>query len=106
MKDTTYCKIDYHPLITDKNIRENITFGLEFNEEKYNEVLEVVNLKYKLLRFPEGDLTRMDENYFKTIYVGLSLSIELARALYSDVEVLIINRMIFKEYEDILIKIR
>lgn len=75
LKDTTYYKIDYHPLITDKNIRENITFGLDFNEEKYNEVLETVNLKEKLIRFPEGDLTRMDENYFKTIYVGLSLSI-------------------------------
>lgn len=48
----------------------------------------------------------MDENYFKTIYLGLSLKIEIARALYSDVEVLIINRMIFKEYEDILRKTR
>lgn len=38
----------------------------------------------------------MDENYFKTIYLGLSLKIELARALYSDVEVLLINRLIFK----------
>lgn len=40
----------------------------------------------------------MDENYFKTIYYGLQLKIELARALYCDVKLLIINRLIFKEY--------
>lgn len=59
-------------------------------------MLEIVNLCEKINKFPEGDQTRMDENYFKTIYLGLSLKIELARALYSDVEVLLINRLIFK----------
>lgn len=44
----------------------------------------------------------MDENYFKTIYYGLQLKIELARALYCDVKLLIINRLIFKEYESLL----
>ena len=48
----------------------------------------------------------MDENYFKTIYVGLAFKIEIARALYSEIPIILINRMIFKEYEEILVKIR
>ena len=75
LKNTAYCKIDNQALINDKNIRENILFGMEYNEEKYDHVLHLVSLHDKLNRFPQGDLTRMDENYFKTIYLGLSLKI-------------------------------
>lgn len=42
-----------------------------------------MNLKDKINRFPEGENTRMDENYFKTIYLGLAFKIEMARAIYS-----------------------
>jgi ABC-type transport system involved in cytochrome bd biosynthesis fused ATPase/permease subunit len=60
LRYSTYCKIDYEPLIIDKNIRENIIFGLPFDEKKYYEVLEIVNLLERLNQFPEGDQTRMD----------------------------------------------
>jgi hypothetical protein len=48
----------------------------------------------------------MDENYFKSIYFGLQLKIEIARALYCDVQLLIINRLIFKRYEHILLQVK
>ena len=75
LRKIAYCKISSEPLILDKSIKENILFGLDYEENKYDEILNLVNLKDKLNRFPEGDETRMDENYFKTIYLGLSFKI-------------------------------
>ena len=51
----SFCSIGVRPMIEDKTIRDNIIFGEKYEEQKYQEVIEVVGLKKKINEFPEGD---------------------------------------------------
>jgi hypothetical protein len=51
--------------ISDKNQRENILFGQEFNEEKYWSVIEQASLLQDLELLPDGDLTEVCPQTFK-----------------------------------------
>ena len=71
-------------------IRENILFDSEFDETRYNEVLRVCALERDLSLFEDGDRTLIGEK-------GISLSggqkarIGLARALYFNAEILLLD---------------
>ncbi|XP_054168884.1 ATP-binding cassette sub-family C member 4-like [Oppia nitens] len=71
-------------------VRENVLFGSEFNDEKYKKVLHVCALEKDLQLFPNGDMTIVGER-------GVSLSggqkarINLARALYCDADVYLLD---------------
>ncbi|XP_023231179.1 multidrug resistance-associated protein 4-like [Centruroides sculpturatus] len=71
-------------------IRENILFGGEYREDKYNEVLYITALEKDISLFPKGDLTRVGERG-TTMSGGQKARINLARALYRDADIFILD---------------
>ena len=57
--------------IQNATLRDNITFGKEFDEKKYDQVLEACALKPDLEILPGGDMTEIGEKvrYYKMKYV-------------------------------------
>ncbi|XP_060518435.1 probable multidrug resistance-associated protein lethal(2)03659 [Cylas formicarius] len=72
------------------SVRDNITFGQEFNVERYNEVVKVCALERDFTLFPYGDRTIVGER-------GVSLSggqkarINLARAVYKEADIYLLD---------------
>ncbi|GAA5962699.1 hypothetical protein JCM3765_006170 [Sporobolomyces pararoseus] len=86
-------KISYaaqSPWLQDTSIRNNILFGEEFDEERYNDTVFACALENDIEGLPEGDETRCGEK-------GLSLSggqkqrICLARAVYSRSQLVLLD---------------
>eukprot|EP00794_Sanderia_malayensis_P020176 gene20176-22151_t len=86
-------KISYapqQPWVFNGSLKYNITFGQEYDEEKYKEVLKVCALERDVQLLPEGDMTLVGER-------GVSLSggqrarVNLARAVYNDADVYILD---------------
>ncbi|CAM5999831.1 unnamed protein product, partial [Sphagnum balticum] len=71
-------------------VRENITFGCKYDERKYKQVVHVAALERDMEQFPYGDRTMIGDR-------GVSLSggqrarINLARALYSDADIYLLD---------------
>lgn len=78
------------PWLQDTSIRENILFGEDFDEERYNETIYACALEDDLEAMPLGDETRVGEK-------GLSMSggqkqrIALARAVYSSSHIVLLD---------------
>ncbi|XP_069826967.1 ATP-binding cassette sub-family C member 5-like isoform X2 [Dendropsophus ebraccatus] len=76
--------------IFNASLRENILFGEEYDEEKYNNTLEACCLYPDIQSLPNGDLTEIGER-------GVNLSggqrqrISLARALYSSSSLVLLD---------------
>jgi ABC-type transport system involved in cytochrome bd biosynthesis fused ATPase/permease subunit len=78
------------PWIENASIKDNILFGLPFDEIRYNKVLKSCALAQDLELFDDGDMTEVGAQ-------GISLSggqkwrLTLARALYSRAGILILD---------------
>ncbi|XP_048247435.1 ATP-binding cassette sub-family C member 5-like isoform X2 [Haliotis rufescens] len=76
--------------ITNTTVRENILFGLPYNEKRYNEIVRACALNTDFHTFVSGDTTEIGER-------GLNLSggqkqrISMARAVYSDSEIYLLD---------------
>ena len=82
--------IQQDPWIQNKSVRENILFGNKYDENKYNKIINIVELENDLLSFPDGDLTEIGEKGVN-ISGGQKARISLARALYSDKDIILMD---------------
>ncbi|KAA6388849.1 MAG: ABC transporter ATP-binding protein [Streblomastix strix] len=78
------------PWINNQTIQENITFGQEYNEVKYNDVVHVCALKQDFETLPAGDQTAIGEKGVN-LSGGQKARIQLARAVYSDRDIYILD---------------
>ena len=76
-------------LIND-TVRENILFGAEYDEKRYNRVIEACQLVPDLNSFPGRDLEEIGERGVN-LSGGQKQRISIARAVYSDAEIFLID---------------
>ena len=71
--------------IMNETLRENILFGKQFNQDKYNRVIESCALKPDLAMLTAGDLTEIGEKGIN-LSGGQKQRVSIARACYSDAD--------------------
>ncbi|KAK3328916.1 P-loop containing nucleoside triphosphate hydrolase protein [Apodospora peruviana] len=78
------------PWIENASIRDNITFGLPFDEERYNKTVEVCALKKDLEMLSDGENTEIGANGIN-LSGGQKWRVTLARAMYSRAGILVLD---------------
>uniref|UniRef100_A0A8D0H1W3 ATP-binding cassette sub-family C member 5 n=1 Tax=Sphenodon punctatus TaxID=8508 RepID=A0A8D0H1W3_SPHPU len=86
----TFAYVAQQAWILNATLRDNILFGKEFEEERYNTVLNGCCLRPDLAILPNGDLTEIGERG-ANLSGGQRQRISLARALYSDKSIYILD---------------
>ncbi|EGW32740.1 uncharacterized protein SPAPADRAFT_135872 [Spathaspora passalidarum NRRL Y-27907] len=81
------------PWIQNATVRENIVFGKEFDPIKYSQVIHACALEDDLKTLPAGDNTEIGERGV-TLSGGQKARINLARACYTDAEILLFDDVI------------
>ncbi|KAA6371296.1 MAG: ABC transporter ATP-binding protein, partial [Streblomastix strix] len=76
--------------INNNTVRGNITFGQEYNQDKYNEVIRVCALEPDFDSLAAGDMTAIGEKGVN-LSGGQKARIQLARAVYSDRDIYIFD---------------
>lgn len=76
--------------IQNATVRDNILFGLPYNESLYNQVVEACALWPDLLMLPDGDQTEIGEKGVN-LSGGQKQRISLARATYARVDVVLLD---------------
>ncbi|KAF2069971.1 hypothetical protein CYY_008709 [Polysphondylium violaceum] len=76
--------------IINATLRENILFGKEYDEEKYQKVLDVCALKRDIELFPAGDMVEIGERGVN-LSGGQKQRVSIARAVYSDSDIYILD---------------
>jgi ABC-type multidrug transport system fused ATPase/permease subunit len=72
------------------SIRENILFGLNYQEEKYRKVIRACALEKDLEMFPDGDMTEIGERGI-TLSGGQKQRINIARVLYFGSDIILMD---------------
>ncbi|XP_033642849.1 multidrug resistance-associated protein 4-like [Asterias rubens] len=78
------------PWVFSGTIRQNITFGKEFNQRKFDKILNVCSLDKDIKSFSNGDLTIVGERGV-TLSGGQKARVNLARSLYDDADIYILD---------------
>ncbi|KAK9802963.1 hypothetical protein WJX72_012534 [[Myrmecia] bisecta] len=86
-------KVAYVPqsaFIFNATIRENILFGLPFEEDRYRHAVQAASLGPDLVHMPAGDLTELGERGVN-VSGGQKQRISIARAVYSQADVFLLD---------------
>lgn len=81
---------DQDPWVFGASVRQNIIFGLEFDRQRYQEVIKVCALQKDFDQFPRGDQTIVGERG-NSLSGGQKARINLARAVYRDADVYLLD---------------
>lgn len=76
--------------VLNETIRNNILFGTTYDEERYNKVIHQCGLERDLALFVAGDATEVGEKGL-TLSGGQKARVTLARAVYSNAEILLLD---------------
>lgn len=79
-----------YPWVQNATVRDNILFGLPYDENKYHTVVNACSLKNDFEQFPGGDLTEVGERGI-TLSGGQKARINLARAIYADKDIVLLD---------------
>ena len=74
------------PWVFSGTVRDNILFGLPYNEEKFKFVVHICGLTRDLTELANGDLTEIGQRG-ATLSGGQKVRVALARAVYSDADI-------------------
>jgi ABC-type multidrug transport system fused ATPase/permease subunit len=78
------------PWVFPGTIRDNILFGLAYDEEWYSHTIKACQLERDFKRFPDQDLSHVGE-YGATLSGGQRTRIALARAVYSRADIYLLD---------------
>ena len=86
--DISYCPSQ--PWIMTESIKNNIVFFGEYNEDKYNNIINLCCLKKDFQKLSEGDNTMVNSTC-SNISEGQKIRISLARCLYQNKDIYLID---------------
>ncbi|KAF5570908.1 ABC transporter [Fusarium phyllophilum] len=86
--DRAYCP--QYAWIQNASVRDNITFGKPFNQNLYSDVVQACALLPDFELLPHGDMTEIGERGV-TLSGGQKQRINIARAIYSDAGIVILD---------------
>ncbi|KAL1293412.1 putative ABC transporter C family member 15 isoform X2 [Arachis ipaensis] len=86
----TKAYVPQSPWILTGNIRDNITFGKEYDPEKYEKTVQACALKKDFELFSCGDLTEIGERGIN-MSGGQKQRIQIARAVYQDADIYLLD---------------
>ncbi|KAJ2390887.1 hypothetical protein GGI23_005534, partial [Coemansia sp. RSA 2559] len=78
------------PWVMNASIRDNITFGMPFDRQKYINVVEACSLEADLQSMPDRDLTEVGERGV-TLSGGQKQRINIARAVYAESDMVLLD---------------
>ncbi|AWU75694.1 uncharacterized protein C5L36_0B09350 [Pichia kudriavzevii] len=79
-----------YPWVQNATIRDNILFGLPFDQEKYDQVVYACSLQSDFNQFQGGDMTEVGERGI-TLSGGQKARINLARSVYADKDIILLD---------------
>ncbi|KAF9202770.1 Multidrug resistance-associated protein 4 [Haplosporangium sp. Z 27] len=82
--------VPHEAWLLNETLKENILFGSPFNRQKYNDILRVCALNRDLTLLSAGDDTEIGERGIN-LSQGQRQRVSLARAVYSDAEIMLLD---------------
>lgn len=73
-----------------ESIRENITFGSEFDQKRYEKAIRVCNLEHDIANFDEGDQSLVAEGG-ENLSGGQKQRVSTARAVYNNSDIVLLD---------------
>ncbi|KAH8428477.1 ATP-binding cassette transporter YOR1 [Aspergillus melleus] len=87
---TTRAFCPQYAWIQNTSVKNNILFGHEYDETRYNQVIDACALRSDLAMFPDGEQTEIGERGI-TISGGQKQRLNIARAIYSNSELVLLD---------------
>ncbi|PLB54684.1 putative ABC multidrug transporter [Aspergillus steynii IBT 23096] len=87
---TTRALCSQYAWIQNTSVKNNILFGHEYDETRYNQVVDACALRSDLAMFPDGEQTEIGERGI-TISGGQKQRLNIARAIYSNSELVLLD---------------
>ncbi len=85
-----FAYVEQSPWIQNRTIKDNILFVNDFEEDKYREAIRICELEEDLNILPAGDATEIGERGIN-LSGGQKARVSLARAIYSDREIYLLD---------------
>ena len=86
-KDMQIAFVGSKPWVEKKSIKANILFGLPFDQQKYNYVLDQCLIREELIKYLNADDQIMDQDFS----LEIKQKVCLARAFYSDANLILLD---------------